>query len=55
MILNTNVGWEFIDEQGATWQKIPGYDGFIAELRNYSELTTYRSNAHGRLNGIKEI
>jgi hypothetical protein len=55
MILNTNVGWEFIDEQGATWQKIPGYDGFIAELRNYSELTTYRRNAHGRLNGIKEI
>ena len=53
--LNTNVGWEWIDEQGAIWQKIPGYDGFIAEMRNYSEITTYRRNAHGRLNGIKEI
>lgn len=53
--LNTNVGWEWIDEQGATWQKIPGYDGFIAEMRNYSELTTYRRNAHGKLTGIKEI
>jgi hypothetical protein len=53
--LNTNVGWEWIDEQGATWQKIPGYDGFIAEMRNYSELTTYRRNAHGKLEGIKEV
>jgi hypothetical protein len=55
IILNTNVGWEYIDEQGGIWQKIPGYDAFIAELRNYSELTTYKRNAHGRLNGIKEI
>jgi hypothetical protein len=53
--LNTNVGWEWIDEQGATWQKIPGYDGFIAEMRNYSELTTYRRNAHGKLEGITEV
>lgn len=53
--LNTNVGWEWIDEQGATWQKIPGYDGFIAEMRNYSELTTYRRNAHGKLEGIAEV
>lgn len=55
LALNTNVGWEWIDEQGATWQKIPGYDGFIAEMRNYSELTTYRRNAHGKLHGIKEV
>jgi hypothetical protein len=55
LALNTNVGWEWIDEQGATWQKIPGYDGFIAEMRNYSELTTYRRNAHGKLEGIAEV
>ena len=55
LALNTNVGWEWIDEQGATWQKIPSYDGFIAEMRNYSELTTYRRNAHGKLYGIAEV
>lgn len=55
LALNTNVGWEWIDEQGATWQKIPSYDGFIAEMRNYSELTTYRRNAHGKLEGIAEV
>ena len=55
LALNTNVGWEWIDEQGATWQKIPGYDGFIAEMRNYSEMTTYRRNAHGKLSEITEV
>lgn len=55
LALNTNVGWEWIDEQGATWQKIPSYDGFIAEMRNYSELTTYRRNAHGKLYDIAEV
>jgi len=55
LALNTNVGWEWIDEQGATWQKIPGYDGFIAEMRSYSEMTTYRRNAHGKLSGITEV
>lgn len=55
LALNTNVGWEWIDEQGATWQKMPGVDGFIAEMRNYSELTTYRRNAHGKLSGIAEV
>lgn len=55
LALNTNVGWEFIDEQGAIWQKLSGYDAFVAEMRNYSELTTYRRNAHGKLTGIAEV
>ena len=55
LVMNTNVGWEWIDEQGAIWQKMSGYDGFVAEKRNYSELTTYRRNAHGKLTGITEI
>lgn len=53
--INTNVGWEWIDEQGSMWQKIPNYDGFIAEMRNYSELTTKRRNAHGKMTGITEV
>jgi hypothetical protein len=53
--INTNVGWEWIDEQGSMWQKIPGVDGFIAEMRNYSELTTTRRNAHGVLKGVTEV
>jgi len=24
-------------------------------MRNYSELTTYRRNAHGKLSGIAEV
>lgn len=53
--INTNVGWEWIDEQGSMWQKVPGYDRFVAEMRNYSELTTKRRNAHGKLSGITEV
>lgn len=53
--INTNVGWEWIDEQGSMWQKIPGYDGFVAEMRNYSELTTKRRNAHGKMTGVTEV
>lgn len=53
--INTNVGWEWIDEQGSMWQKIPNYDGFVAEMRNYSELTTKRRNAHGKMSGITEV
>lgn len=55
LALNTNVGWEWIDEQGAVWQKLSGYDAFVAEMRNYSEMTTYRRNAHGKLTGIAEV
>lgn len=53
--LNTNVGWEWIDEQGSMWQKLPRQDGFVAEMRNYSELTTKRRNAHGVLKGVTEV
>lgn len=53
--INTNVGWEWIDEQGSMWQKVAGYDRFVAEMRNYSELTTKRRNAHGKLTGITEV
>lgn len=53
--INTNVGWEWIDEQGTMWQKLVQQDGFVAEMRNYSEITTRRRNAHGKLSGITEV
>lgn len=53
--INTNVGWEWIDEQGSMWQKLSRQDGFVAEMRNYSEITTKRRNAHGVLSGITEV
>lgn len=53
--INTNVGWEWIDEQGGMWQKVAGYDLFVAEMRNYSEITTTRRNAHGVLKGVTEV
>lgn len=50
--LNTNRGWEWIDEDGSKWKQVPRRDAFIAYLRNYSEITTYRRNTHGVISGI---
>jgi hypothetical protein len=50
--LNTNRGWEWIDEDGSKWKQVPRRDAFIAYLRNYSELSTYRRNTHGCISGI---
>lgn len=50
--LNTNRGWEWIDEDGSKWKQVPRRDAFIAYLRNYSEISTYRRNTHGCISGI---
>lgn len=50
--LNTSRGWEWIDEDGSKWKQVPFKDAFVAYLRNYSELSTYRRNTHGLLKGI---
>lgn len=52
--LNTNKGWEWIDEDGSKWKQVPRRDAFVAYLRSYSELSTYRRNTHGLLTGIAE-
>lgn len=52
--LNTNTGWEWIDEDGSKWKWVSKRDKFVAYLRNFSELTTYRRNGHGRITGIAE-
>jgi hypothetical protein len=52
MNLNTSRGWEWIDEDGSKWKQVPRRDAFIAYLRSYSELSTYRRNTHGVISGI---
>lgn len=52
--LNTNTGWEWIDEDGSKWKWVQRRDKFVAYLRNFSELTTYRRNGHGRITVIAE-
>lgn len=52
--INTNTGWEWIDEDGSKWKQVPRRDKFVAYLRNFSELTTYRRNGNGRITGIAE-
>lgn len=53
--LNTSRGWEWIDEDGSKWKQVPFKDAFVAYLRNYSEISTYRRNTHGLLKGILPV
>ena len=47
--------WKFMDRDGGTmWDKVPGYDAYQAYLYQYSNLATYRRNAHGKFTGLTE-
>lgn len=52
--MNTNTGWEWIDEDGSKWKWVQRRDKFVAYMRNFSEITTYRRNGHGRIKNIAE-
>lgn len=47
--------WKFMDRDGGTmWDKVPGYDAYQAYLYQYSNLATFRRNAHGKFTGLTE-
>lgn len=53
-ILQTH-DWKFMDRDGGTmWERVPGYDAYQATLYQYSNLATYRRNAHGKFTGLTE-
>lgn len=54
MAVVMNTDWEWIDEQGAIMQKIPGYDMFVAEMRKFWELATRQRNANGIITDVIE-
>lgn len=52
--INTNKGWEWIDEDGSKWKMVERRDKYRAYLKSYSELSTYRRNCHGVITDISE-
>ena len=47
--------WKFMDRDGGTmWDKVPGHDAYQATLYQYSNLATFRRNAHGKFTGLSE-
>lgn len=55
MFINQIGDWEWIDETGSMWQKVPNKDAFYATLRKFSNIGVYRRNAFGKLTGITEL
>lgn len=54
IFMNTEVGWEWIDEDGSKWKWVSKRDKFVAYMRNFSQLSTDRRNGLGRIKGIAE-
>ncbi len=54
IFMNTEVGWEWIDEDGSKWKWVQKRDKFVAYMRNFSQLSTDRRNGLGRIMGIAE-
>ena len=46
--------WEFMDEDGAVLNRVPGVDAYEATLFKYHELTTDRRNVHGLISDLLE-
>ena len=46
--------WEWMDKSGSMWQQVPNKDAYSATMFQYSNIGTFRRNAHGKLSGITE-
>jgi hypothetical protein len=44
-----------MDRDGSMWTRGAGTDSYAATLYQYSELGTYRRNAHAVMTGIAEV
>lgn len=48
------TAWSWMNEDGAVLSRLANEDGYEFTIKQYSELTTNRRNAHGRINDITE-
>ena len=52
--IHESSDWEFMDEDGAVLSRVSGVDAYEATLFKYSEMTTDKRNAHGRIDDLLE-
>jgi hypothetical protein len=55
LVLNRKRDWAWMDRDGSMWNRVGETDAYQARLFQYSELGTYRRNAHAKLTNIKEL
>ena len=55
IVLNRKKDWSWMDRDGSMWSRVADTDAYEARYYQYSQLGTYRRNAHAKLTGIAEL
>ncbi len=55
LVINRKKDWAWMDRDGSMWSRVADTDAYEARLYQYSEIGTYRRNAHAKMTGIAEL
>jgi hypothetical protein len=55
LVINRKKDWSWMDRDGSMWSRVADTDAYEARIDQYSELGTYRRNAHAKLSNIAEL
>ena len=55
IVLNRKKDWSWMDRDGSMWSRVADTDAYEARYFQYSQLGTYRRNAHAVLSNIAEL
>lgn len=55
IVLNRKRDWSWMDRDGSMWSRVADTDAYEARYFQYSQLGTYRRNAHAVLSNIAEL
>jgi hypothetical protein len=54
IVVNRKKDWSWMDRDGSMWSRLADTDAYEARIFQYSQLGTYRRNAHAVLSNITE-
>lgn len=55
IVVNRKKDWAWMDRDGSMWSRVADTDAYEARYFQYSQLGTYRRNAHAVLSNIAEL
>jgi hypothetical protein len=55
IVLNRKKDWAWMDRDGSMWSRVADTDAYEARYFQYSQLGTYRRNAHAVMSNIAEL
>ena len=55
LVINRKKDWSWMDRDGSMWSRVADTDAYEARLYQYSEIGTYRRNAHAVMTNIAEL